>query len=100
MMLADVASASPFMSMIASLGSAAAAVVVVYLFMGYIRDSAKRQEAMYERLTLEFGRVAADKAEVIHGVAVALDNNTKAIHHLEETVITMIRQLESRASRS
>ncbi len=80
------ADATPLVGVISSLGSAAAAVAVVYMFMGFIRESAKRQETMFERLTMELANLAKEKSDVIHQVAVSLDNNTKAIERFEATV--------------
>ncbi len=88
--------ATPFLGLIASLGSAAAAVFVVYLFMGFLRESAKRQEQTSERLTVEFGRLGKEKSDVIHQVAISLDNNSKALERLESTIKSIEIKLGNR----
>ncbi len=80
------ASAAPFVTVIGSLGSAAAAVFVVYLFVGFMRESVKRLEMMYERLTMEFAALSKSKDEGIHQVAVIVEQNTRAIERLEEAI--------------
>lgn len=87
---------TPFLGLIASLGSAAAAVFVVYLFMGFLRESANRQEQVNERLTIEFGRIGKEKVDVIHQVAISLDNNTKSIERLESTIKSVENKLGNR----
>ncbi len=90
---------APIYNLIGSLGSAAAAVAVVYMFMGYIRESAKRQEDMFERLTMEFARVGKEKSDVIHQVALSLDNNTKALERFDATVKIISERLIDKGSR-
>lgn len=58
-------SLASWIPLIASLGSATAAVVVVFLFVGFMRD------------------VIKDRGAIIHEVSVALDRNTKALDRLE-----------------
>lgn len=59
--------------LIGSLGSAAAAVIVTFMFIGFMRN------------------VISDRAAVIHEVSVALAKNTAAIEHLESTLSAMAR---------
>lgn len=76
---------SPLVGLIGSLGSAAAACFVVWIFMGFLKETAKRREEIFERFTTELEKTTRDNAQIISKVSTSLDNNTHALERIEAT---------------
>ncbi len=84
-----IAAVTPLYALIGSLGSAAAACFVVYIFMGFLRETAKRREELFERLT-------KDNAHILSQVIVSLDNNTRALERIEATARVLNDRFDAR----
>ncbi len=97
---AGAAAITPLYALIGSLGSAAAACFVVYLFMGFLKETAKRREELFERLTAELARLSRDNAQIISQVGASLDSNTKAIERLDATAKSIGDRLMNGKSRT
>ena len=70
---------SPAIGLIGSLGSAAAAVAVVWLFMQTIRTTTERRDAQFDRFVQQFDKLTRDNMDVMHEVGASL-------RRLEETI--------------
>jgi hypothetical protein len=90
---------TPWINLISSLGSAAGAVIVVYLFVQFISQAVTRQESSFTRLTMEFDSLAKDKGALIREIQVTIDRNTSALVRIEETVAKLSMRLAENTAR-
>jgi ammonia channel protein AmtB len=87
-LLAQAAQAPDGMSIlnvITSLGASTAAVVVVWIFIGYLRT----QDGRNSEILKQYEDLARDKGQVIRDNTVAMRENTLMVQRLEQTVKEM-----------